>query len=636
MPSHNPLKPTRKLRALIFMMGDLLIWGLALYLAFLIRFEGSVPPSDIRRIPVLLAIFLPIKLMFHFLLGQYRVTWHLVGLTDLVNVWRANSLASLSLITIILFLRSQRFFAGTPRSVLILDYVLSLGAIAVFRLSRRLWDQRERSHRTIGPSVRRILLVGAGAAGERLLRAMLEDHQGTYRPIGFIDDNAGKHGMTIHGLPVFGSRLAIPEIVRTRRVDEVVLAIPSASSTQIRGIVEHIRQSGVRQIRILPGVNELLSARGRLQDIREVNVEDLLGRPPVEINLPAIAEFHAAKRVLVTGAAGSIGSEIVRQLSRFSCEEIVAVDANETGLFDLEEGMRLLEIQVPLRTVVADIRDRDKINWLLNTSRPEVIFHAAAYKHVPLMERHVEEAVKTNILGTFNVAEAAVRASVETFILISTDKAVNPRNVLGLTKRVAEQIVQSLSLRSRTRLFAVRFGNVLGSRGSLVPVLQEQIRRGGPITLTHPDMRRYFMSTAEAVLLVLQTALMDRQTGVFVLDMGEPVRVMDLATELIRLSGLEPDKDVPIVFTGVRPGEKLEEELAEVGEELLSTPFDKTFEIRPNGVPSEMGLRLAFQELERLAHEMDADGMRALLTHLAVEEGRFTQRAAASDVVRVN
>lgn len=623
---------------LIFMAGDLLIWGLALYAAFLIRFEGAIPPNDMRRLPVLIAVFLPLKLIFHLLLGQYRVTWHLVGLTDLVNVWKANSLASLWVVAIILFLRSQRIFAGTPRSVLILDYLFSLGAIGIFRMSRRLWDQRERLRRPNGQSVRRILLVGAGAAGERLLRAMFEDRREAYGPVGFIDDDPGKQGMTIHGLPVFGGRAAIPEIVRTQRIDEVIMAIPSASSIQIRGIVERIRQSGVRQIRILPGVHELLSSRAGLQDIREVNVDDLLGRPPVQINLAAIAEFHAGKRVLVTGAAGSIGSEIVRQLTRFSCEEIIAVDANETGLFDLEEGMRLLGIQVPLRTMVADIRDRDKMNWLLRTCRPAVLFHAAAYKHVPLMERHVEEAVKTNILGTFNVAEAAVRAGVETFILVSTDKAVNPQNVLGLTKRMAEHVVQSLSLRGRTRLSAVRFGNVLGSRGSLVPVLQEQIRRGGPVTLTHPDMRRYFMSTAEAVLLVLQTALIDRQTGVFVLDMGEPVRVMDLATELIRLSGLEADKDIPIVFTGVRPGEKLEEELAEAGEEMLSTPFDKIFEIRPNGVQNEMALRLALQELERLAHEMDADGLRAFLTHLVVEQGQPPVRAAAavSDVARVN
>lgn len=607
----------------MFLLGDILIWGCALYAAYFIRFEGDIPLPHLRRIPLLLLVFIPSKILMHHLFRLYRVTWRLIGLTDLLNVWKASSLGSILVIIALLFLRSVPFFAVVPRSVLLLDYILSVAGIAFFRFGRRLWDfQREGLRRNSRHSTSRILLVGAGAAGERLARTMLDDPRRIYRPIGFIDDDPAKHGTYVHGLQVFGGRRTIAEVVRQHQVDEVVIAIPSAPSNELRGLVEAARQSEVRQIRVLPGVHELLSGRVRLQDIREVNLVDLLRRPAVHVELDAIGAFLANKRVLVSGAAGSIGSELVRQLSRFPCAEILAMDNNESGLFELEEAVQALQVPVPVRTVVADIRDRDKVDWMLRTLQPQIVFHAAAYKHVPLMERHTEEAVKTNVLGTFVLAEGAVRVGAEAFVLISTDKAVSPNNVMGATKRVAERVVQALSQRGKTRFLAVRFGNVLGSRGSLIPVLQEQIRHGGPVTLTHPDMRRYFMSISEAVLLVLQAALMERQTGVFVLDMGEPIRIVDLATEMIRLSGLEPDKDVPFVFTGVRPGEKMDEELWEVDEVLLPTPFEKIFEIKPDGLPNEVTLRLALQELERLVRNMDADGIRALLYHLASKDSK--------------
>lgn len=626
------LRPTPTLRTAVFLAGDIVVWGLALYGAFFLRFDGVIPAHHLSRLPILIFIFIPLKLLWHYVYRLYRVTWRLIGLSDLLNVWKANSFASLSIFGLLLVARPLLGFSVTTRSVLILDYVLSVSGIALFRFGRRLWDfQRGGLSPSRKRAVRRILLVGAGAAGERLARSMLDDPRGLYRPIGFIDDDPGKHGIYLHGLRVFGGRALIPDVFRTQQVDEIVIAIPSASPQQLRAIVEFARQSDAKQIRVLPGVHELLSGRARLQDIREVKLEDLLGRPPVKIQMEAIAGFLQGKRIMVTGAAGSIGSELVRQISRFPCDEILAVDINESGLFELEEALTGLELEVPLRTVIADVRDRDKVEWMVRTMRPHVIFHAAAYKHVPLMERHSEEAVKTNVLGTFILAEAALRVGVETFVLISTDKAVNPNNIMGATKRVAEKIVQALSQRGRGRFLAVRFGNVLGSRGSLIPVLQEQIRRGGPITLTHPDMRRYIMSIAEAVLLVLQAATVDRHMGMFVLDMGEPVRIVDLATELIRLSGLETDKDISFVFTGIRPGEKMEEELVESNEVLMPTPFDKIFEIKVDGLPNEMALRLALQELERLVRHMDADGIRALLNHIAAEELVNSQAAGVAN-----
>jgi len=627
------LRPTLTLRTAVFLAGDILIWSLALFLAFYLRFDGAIPPHHLARLPLLLLVFVPPKVLWHYLFRLYRVTWRLVGLTDLLNAWKANTLASVSVFLLLLFLtRPLLGFSVMTRSVLVLDYILSVAAIMLFRFSRRLWDfQRGGMSLSRRKAARRILLVGAGTAGDRLSRSMLDDTRRLYRPVGFIDDDPSKHGTYLHGLRVFGGRTSIPEVVRQEHADEVVVAIPSASPEELRAIVEQTRQSDVRQVRILPGVYELLSGRARLQDIREVQPDDLLGRPSVKIDMDTIRRFLQDKRVMVTGAAGSIGFELVRQLCRFPCSEILALDMNESGLFELEEALAGLQLEVPVRTIIADVRDRDKVDWVLRTTRPHVIFHAAAYKHVPLMERHAEEAVKTNVLGTFVLGEAAVRADVGTFVLISTDKAVHPNNVMGTTKRVAEKVGQALSQRGRTRFLAVRFGNVLGSRGSLIPVLQEQIRRGGPVTLTHPDMKRYVMSISEAVLLVLQAATMDRRTSIFVLDMGEPVRITDLAVELIRLSGLEPDKDIPFVFTGVRPGEKMEEELVESDEVLMPTPFAKVFEIQVDGVLQEMALRLALQELERLVRQMDAVGTRSLLDHMAAKEWMNVQGVAVGD-----
>ncbi len=632
------LKRTHHLRTALFMAGDGLIWGMAFVAALLIRFEGAVPDGYIRKLPLFLLVLIPPKVLWHWFFRLYHMTWRLVGLTDLINVWKANSLGSLCAVAALLFLRSTRPFEITPRSILILDYILSVAGIALFRASRRLWEfQRDGVRRSRVRPRKRILLVGAGAAGERLARAMLDDQNGTHTLVGFIDDDPGKHGTYVHGLRVFGGGDRLRDVVQEQRVDEVVIAIPSASSAQLRRIVEASRQAGVTQLRILPGVHELLTSRVGLKDIREVNIDDLLGRPPVKIAMDAIAAFLTRRPVLVTGAAGSIGFELVRQLTRFHCAQIVAVDMNESGLFELEQEIKALELSVPVRTVVADIKDREKIDWVLRTFAPQVVFHAAAYKHVPLMEQHTEEAVKTNVLGTFVVAEAALRANVETFVLISTDKAVNPKSVMGASKRVAEKIIQALSQRGKTRFLAVRFGNVLGSRGSLIPVVQEQIRRGGPVTLTHPEMRRYFMSAAEAVLLVLQTALMDQRTGIFVLDMGQPVRIVDLATELIRLSGLEADRDIPFVFTGVRPGEKLEEELVASDETLVPTPFDKIFQVATNGVPDEITLRLALQEMERLARVVDGEGLRALLARLSAQSatGELSSAVPATAVKSV-
>jgi FlaA1/EpsC-like NDP-sugar epimerase len=599
----------------MFLLGDLLVWTGALWAAFLIRFDGAIPPRYLAAMPWLLAALVPVKLGWHAVFRLYQMTWRTVSITEMLNVAKANALAFMSASALVLLLRSVEAFRIVPRSVLLMDWILTMVGVAAFRATRRVWEVQYHALRGRGARRNgvRLLIVGAGAAGVRIAQTIQESGTGVYRLVGFVDDDPAKRGAYVLGLKVFGGRDVLPRVVKEHAVEQVLIAIPSAPPRHLREIVEAVRRTGVRSVKILPGMHEWLAGRLTLRDIREVNVQDLLGRPPVQIRYDALQTYYRGRRVLVTGAAGSIGAELVRQLARFDVEQIVAVDINETGLFDLDQELRSVLHTVPLRVTLADVRDEARIEQLMREVRPHVVFHAAAYKHVPMMERDVEEAVKTNVFGTRNAGEAALGAGVETFVFVSTDKAVHPASVMGATKRLGELLVQALGRRGRTRFVAVRFGNVLGSRGSLIPLLQEQIRRGGPVTITHPDMVRYFMSIGEAVLLVLQTPLLRRSEPLFMLDMGEPVRVLDVVRELIRLSGLEVDRDIPIVYSGIRAGEKLEEELVMPDERPVATEFERILAVQTPEAVDEVTLRLALGELERLVRAMDGDGIRALL-----------------------
>lgn len=612
------VRPTPAVRAAVFLAGDLLIWAGSLLGAFLIRFDGHIPAGYLRDVPVLLALLIPVKLFWNASYRLYQITWRAVGLTEIMNAAKATTFSLLTVTAVVLLFRMVDAFRSLPRSVLLMDYVLTTCGVVIFRASRRGWQLQWEALRIRrrGRNGTRLLIYGAGAAGARIVQSIREASETTYRPVGFVDDDPAKQGAYMQGLKVLGGREALPRIVRHLGVDEVLIAIPSAAPGVLQEIVAAVRQTGIQRVKLLPGTREWLAGKITLRDIREVNLQDLLGRPPVRIQHDALKTFFAGKRVLVTGAAGSIGQELVRQLARLPLGQIVAADISESGLFELE-GEVLREFpDVQLRTAILDVRDALKVDWLLAQTRPQLVFHAAAYKHVPMMEREVEEAVKTNVFGTLTVGEAAVRQGVETVVLVSTDKAVNPASVMGQSKRLGEIAAQALNARGRTRFLVVRFGNVLGSRGSIIPVLQEQIRKGGPVTITHPDMMRYFMSVAEAVLLVLQTPLLSRAGSVFMLDMGQPVRIVELAQALIRLSGLEPDKDIPIVFSGIRAGEKVEEELVTAQESLVATPFDRIMEVRSSEPTDEVTLRLALRELEGLVRSMDTDGLRAVLAHL--------------------
>jgi FlaA1/EpsC-like NDP-sugar epimerase len=583
-------------RSLLFGLGDVLLIALSLYLAFLIRFEGRIPQANFGNLGTALLVALVLKLPVFYLFKLYRMSWAYVSFSELVDIFKAVTLSSVALGTFFFLWGSPVMIL--PRSVLMLDYFLTLFLIGGFRSSKRIYQGWRSGFYREG---RRVLIVGAGNAGEQIVRAMLQEKRSQYLPVGFVDDDPAKQGVTIHGVRILGTRQKIPQIAQQHAIEELLIAMPSVSSEVIRKTVEISRQAGLKNIKILPGFHELVTGRVGLTDIREVQLEDLLGREPVCIDVREIEGYLKEKVVLVTGAAGSIGSELCRQVAKLEPRSLIALDQDESGLFALERELAERFPNVKLSGVIADVCDRRKIEYLFERHRPQVVFHAAAYKHVPLMEAHPEEAVKNNIFGTMTVTKAASATKAEKFVLISTDKAVNPSSVMGATKRIAELVLQSMNSQGPTKFVSVRFGNVLGSRGSVIPVFQEQIKRGGPVTITHEEMCRYFMITSEAVLLVLQAGALGRGGEVFVLDMGEPVRIVDLAREMIRLCGYEPDRDIPIVFTGARPGEKLSEELLTAEEGTIATKHDKIFVARTSISISSQSLQRHLQRLKKLA-----------------------------------
>ncbi len=585
-------------RGVLLGLGDALLLALALYLAFLIRFEGKIPSTHFSNLGFIIIVALALKLPIFYLFRLYRMSWAYVSFHELLDVFKAVTLSSVALGTFFFLWNSS--VTILPRSVLMLDYLLTLFLIGGFRSARRIYQGWRGG---FSPEGRRVLIVGAGDAGEQIVRAMLSERRSQYFPVGFVDDDPAKQGITIHGVRVLGTRQEIPQLVQQHEVEELLIAMPSVSSKVIRETVEIGRRAGLKDIKILPGFHELVTGRVGLTDIRSLQLEDLLGREPVRLDMREIEAYLKDKIILVTGAAGSIGSELCRQIVKFTPQLVIALDQDESGLFAIHNELSQRFPTAKLSSVIADIRDRGKIERIFECYRPHVVFHAAAYKHVPLMEAHPDEAVKNNIWGTLVLAEAAQRTRVEKFVLISTDKAVNPTSVMGATKRVAEIILQALNGQGPTKFVSVRFGNVLGSRGSVIPIFQEQIKRGGPVTVTHEEMKRYFMVTSEAVLLVLQAGALGQGGEVFVLDMGEPVRIVDLAREMIRLSGYEPDRDIPIVFIGPRPGEKFFEELLTAEEGTVATKHEKIFVARTSAPSSPKQLWQQLRKLEKLAEQ---------------------------------
>lgn len=583
-PFYNKLlraifKKTIFKRRLFFFISDIMIMSFSISISIWLRFNGEIPSNYKRALPYFILVSLACKLCFLVLFNLYDISWRFVSLRDVVRLAKAMTLGSLTLAMLLYLLRFHPFFlsAPFPRSTLILDFIISSFLIGSLRIAKRVFLEGVREAFKVGRDKPKILIIGAGMAGEQIVRDMLRNHQ--FLPVGFIDDDPAKRGIKIHGIPVLGGRNEMPPILKSNYIDEILIALPAAHSKEIKSIVELIRETRSGQkIKILPSTTDLIDGKVTLADIQEIKLEDLLGRAPVEINYEAIMRFVENKRILITGAGGSIGSELSRSVLQFRPQKLVVFDIDETELFNLVHKLKFSGAE--LIPVVGDIKDQNKVESIFGNVRPQVVIHSAAYKHVPILEYYPEEAVKTNILGTKILAETSLRFNVEKFIFISTDKAVNPTSVMGVTKRICEEMLRFMNMRDSTKFISVRFGNVLGSRGSVIPIFKEQIRKREAVTVTHPEMKRYFMITSEAVLLVLEASAVGQGGEVFVLDMGEPVKIVDLAKELIKLSGYKADIDIPIVFTQKRPGEKLHEEILDAEGGTEPTECAKIFKAR--------------------------------------------------------
>ncbi|MCX7817484.1 MAG: polysaccharide biosynthesis protein [Syntrophales bacterium] len=597
---------------------DAILLSIAYGGAYLIRFEGSISPYYKTFMWLTLPWIVLAKLIFLFLTGLYRGIWRYTGVVDLQNIFKGITLASVGVLIILVF--AYRF-ESFPRSVLILDWFFSIFLIGGIRLLYRMYVNKEfniafpwqMSH-VVNPN-KRILIIGAGAAGEKVLREIKENRKLNMEAIGFLDDSKEKHGKTIHGVRVLGGLDRINEY--RDLFDEILIAIPSARGVEMRRIVEICEGTG-KKFRTLPSIGELIDGRVSVNSIREVSLVDLLGREEIILDQGRIRRFIKDKRVLITGAGGSIGSDLVRQVLNFNPSAIGLLDFSEYNLYRIELECKRNSGKTKIYPYLADIRHLETIEKIYSFFSPDIVFHAAAYKHVPMQELHPHEAVNTNILGTINVATAAVNQGVESFILVSTDKAVRPTNVMGATKRVAEMIIQALNRNNGTRFMAVRFGNVIGSSGSVIPLFQEQIARGGPVTVTHPEVMRYFMSIPEATQLILQAGSMGEGGEIFILDMGRPVKILDIARDLIRLNGLTPGEDIAIEFIGMRPGEKLYEELITEGEGISPTEHPKVFVLK-GAMPDANALFALISELLEIARSFDAARLRHQLSLIVPE-----------------
>jgi FlaA1/EpsC-like NDP-sugar epimerase len=561
--------------------AHLTIFILSGFGAFFLRFDFGIPQEEWAHIAYAVPIWVAIKAAAYRISHLDHRSWRYISAPEAVNIAWLNLVASWASAIVIRLLAA----AGVPRSIYFLDFVLCACATAGLRVVTRQWSERVGRPERQNPS-KLVLIYGAGRAGVCLLRDIRMTTKLGWTVCGFVDDDPSKRGLLIEQVPVFDSSRDFAPIVRKKNIDEILIAIPSATGPQMIEILRRCQQVGV-PFRTIPALTDIIQGSGLTNHIRNVAVEDLLGRKPVSLDESAIRNKLDGRVVLVTGAAGSIGSELCRQVARFQPESIVAFEISETGLFHLECQMRALFPHVRFYPEIGNIQNSQRLDELMEQYRPHIVYHAAAYKHVPMMESQVFEAVENNVLGTCNVALAAARHGVSEFVMISSDKAVRPTNVMGTTKRISELFIKSLE-EAGTSYVSVRFGNVLGSNGSVVPTFKKQIAEGGPVTVTHPDMERYFMTIPEAVQLVLQASTMGQGGEIFVLDMGEPVKIVDLARNLILLSGLRPDEDIRIKFTGVRPGEKLYEELTGYDENTTLTAHAKIKVLKGSGVPNEM------------------------------------------------
>jgi len=584
------------IRLATLLIIDAFLLVLSVYVAYLLRFDFAINSEFLRTFPYVFAMFVFLILTSFYLFRIYKRIWQYASAGDLLAIIKGAFLG-----TGAFFLIHHGIIHNyypdiiVPRSIYPLTLIIGFLTVAG---SRFVWRLLRDSYGKMMPHHRKALIVGAGEAGVMVVKEIRRMNSIQY-PVAFIDDNVQKQNYEVMGIPVVGTRHDIPQVVKKFKIDEIIVAIPTASRTEISEIINLCKETGC-QIKIVPRVKDLINGNITVNMIRDVSVEDLLGREPVKVDFEELTGYLEGQVVLITGAGGSIGSEICRQVAAILPKQLLILGHGENSIYEIENELRKAYPSLALEPIIADVQEKMRIEQVFREYQPQVVFHAAAHKHVPLMECNPYEAVKNNVFGTRNVAECAHAFGAKRFVLISTDKAVNPTSVMGATKRIAEMILQSINANSNTIFTAVRFGNVLGSRGSVIPVFKRQIEEGGPVTVTHPDMIRYFMTIPEAVQLVIQAGSLATGGEIFILDMGQPVKIAELARDLVRLSGLEPGKDIQIVYTGLRPGEKLFEEILTSEEGATTTKHDRIFVSRPSDISYEE-LRAGLEEFERVS-----------------------------------
>lgn len=605
-------------QVILLLILDIIFINLSAIIAFWIRFPDFLQAPDFIDYQKIAVFIMLIRLGIFYVYGLYQQMWRYTSISEFISIFYAVTISSIAISAFVFFVRVHTY----PRSVLLMDWLFCLVFINGIRFTPRVIRELRKRKGTPGflgiwqlivaimyranpwhkrrfwhlPS-KRILIIGAGDAGEMIAKEIERHPELSYEVVGFIDDDLKKQGIRIHGLEILGTREKIADVVKREGVEEIIIAIPSASGRIIRDIVAHCEKTRVK-FKIVPGVYEIITGDVTINQIREVKPEDLLGRETVKISLDEISSYLTNKKVLITGAGGSIGSELSYLVAHFNPAMLILVDHNENSIYFVEIELKTNSYPFPILPLIADIKDRQRMEEIFKEHKPEVVFHAAAHKHVPLMEENPQEAIKNNIFGSKIVMELANKYDCERFVLISTDKAVNPISVMGCSKRIAELIMPK---NTPTKFMAVRFGNVLGSEGSVIPLFKRQIAGGGPVTVTHPEVTRYFMTIKEAVELIIQAAALGKGGEIFVLDMGEPIKIVDLAHDLITLSGFEPEVDIEIKYIGLRPGEKLFEELLTKEEGITSTKHKQIFIARSDIVNPDT-LNQQLNHLQELIH----------------------------------